>query len=63
MVVPGAAQRGVDAWCPVAALGRLVRLADLLGQRSVGDLPSRWGAESLGVGGGTGDLQQHGTPA
>ena len=58
VVVAAPAQRGVDAWRPVAALGRLVGLADLLGQPSVGDLPGRRGAESLGVGGGTGDLQQ-----
>jgi hypothetical protein len=56
VVVAGAAQRGVDAWCAIAALGHLVRLADLLGQRGVGDLPGRWGAGSLGVVGGTGDL-------
>src|SRR5215216_7238139 len=62
VVVPGTAQRGVDAWCAVAALGHLVRLADLLGQRGVGDLPGRWGAESLGVVGGPGDLQQLARP-
>jgi len=34
-------QFGVDAWCAIAALGRLVGLADVLGELVVGELACR----------------------
>src|SRR5215211_3954724 len=59
VVVPGATQFGVDAWCAVAALGCLVGSADVFGELVVGELACRRdGGAVVGVVGGTGDLQQ-----
>ena len=57
------AKLGMDAWCAVAALGRLVGLAEVLGELPVGASARRREVGTVGVGGGTGDLQQHGVPA
>jgi hypothetical protein len=56
--VAASTQFGVDAWRAVAALGRLVGLADVLGERLVGELARRRDTGAVGVVGGTGDLQQ-----
>jgi hypothetical protein len=56
-------QFGVYAWSTVAALGGLVGLADALGELLVGALTCRRGIGTVGVVGGPGDLQQHGSPA
>jgi hypothetical protein len=61
--IAAATQFGVDAWGAVAALGRLVGLADQFGELLVGELAGREGASTMGVVGGPGDLQQHGLPA
>jgi hypothetical protein len=56
-------QLGMDTRRAVAALGRLVDLADALGQLRVGALTRRRDDGTVGVVGGPGDLQQHGAPA
>jgi hypothetical protein len=61
--VPLAAQLRMDPRGTVAALGRLVGLADVLGELVVGALACRRGSDAVGVVGGPGDLQQHGSPA
>src|SRR4029450_3730054 len=53
-----ATQFGVDPGRAIAALGRLVGLADVLGELLVGELACRRDAGAVGVGGGPGDLQQ-----
>jgi hypothetical protein len=53
----------MDAWCTVAALGRLVGLADVLGELVVGELACRRDVGAVGIVGGPGDLQQHSVPA
>jgi hypothetical protein len=58
-----ATQLGVDGWGAVAALGRLVGLADVLGELVVGALACRGDIGAVGGGGGSGDLQQRGSPA
>jgi hypothetical protein len=63
MPVPLAAQLRMDPRGTVAALGRLVRLADALGELLVGPMPGRDDTGAVSVVGGTGDLQQHGSPA
>jgi hypothetical protein len=55
MPMAATAKLGMDRWGAVAALGRLVGLADLLGQLGVGCLPLRRDTSSLRVVGGTGD--------
>src|ERR671912_1283375 len=59
---PLATQLRMDPRGAVAALGRLVGVADALGQLLVCDLPRRWGAGAVGVVGGPGDLQQLARP-
>src|SRR5205823_4962304 len=59
---PLAAQLRVDARGAVAALGRLVGLADALGELLVGELTRRRDASAVGVVGGPGDLQQLARP-
>jgi len=44
-----ATQVGVDARCAVAALGRLVGLADVLGELVVGEPAGRWDGGAVGV--------------
>jgi hypothetical protein len=61
--VAASTQLSVDGWCAVAALGCLVGSADVLGELVVGELAGRRDGAAVGVGGGTGDLQQHGRPA
>jgi hypothetical protein len=56
-------QFGVDAWRAVTALGRLVGLADVLGELLVGPLACRGDGGAVGVIGGLGYLQQHGASA
>jgi hypothetical protein len=56
------AQLGMDAWCAVAALERLVGLADVVGELLVGAMTRRGGVGAVGVVGGTGDLQQLARP-
>src|SRR4029453_14934504 len=53
-----ATQFGVDPGRAIAALGRLVGLADVLGELLVGELACRRDAGAVGVVGGPGDLQQ-----
>jgi hypothetical protein len=58
MPMATAATLGIDAWCAVAALGRLVGLADVLGELVVGELPRRrdvGAVHAVRVGGGMGD--------
>src|SRR5829696_1949842 len=55
-------QLSVDAWSPIAALGCLVSLADVLGELVVGELAGRREGGAVGVIGGTGDLQQLARP-
>ena len=62
MPAPLAAQLRVDARSAVAALGRLVCLADVLGELLVDLLPDRRPVGAVGVVGGTGDLQQLARP-
>jgi hypothetical protein len=52
----GGEARGVDAWCAVAALGRLVGLADVLGELVVGAPAWRRDVDAVGGVGGPGDL-------
>src|SRR5919198_186088 len=53
-----ATQLSVDAWSAGAALGRLVDLADVLGELVVDALACRRPVGTVSVGGGPGDLQQ-----
>jgi hypothetical protein len=57
-----AAKLSMDAWGAVAALGRLMGQADVLGELFVGALTGRREAGAVGVVGGPGDLQQLARP-